>query len=155
MWRQETRRRKDHLHSPCFEALRFIMFADGRDNTCDTIGNGSELAIFELKLGGRIAKIFRPANICGESRGTDKCFRWHATSIEAVAAQRFFLNERHARAKLRRTTGNHQSGRATANHDQVVVTHNTSLRSRPSASSVMRRDSPPHAEKTNTIHETT
>src|SRR5258705_7656440 len=101
MWRLETRRRKYHLNTPCFEALRFIMFADGRDNTRDTICNGSEQAIFEVKIGGRIAKILRPANICGKASRANKSFRRYATCIEAIATQGFLFDQGHSRSELR------------------------------------------------------
>src|SRR5262245_46436361 len=99
------------------------MFADGFDHAGHPIGNRSETAIFECEGVGGETKGCCSTHIGGESSGTNKGLGGDTTCKEAVTTQRSLFNESHAGTQLRRTARNHQTGRATAYDDEVVIIH--------------------------------
>src|SRR5215472_12570510 len=123
MRREKAWRGKDDIHTPSFKSLRLVVFANRLDDACNSISDRSKVSVLEFERRSGDAEINCLTNISRKPSRADESLRRNATGVEAVTAKSFFLNEGDPRAKLRRAAGNHQSGRATSNNDQVITAH--------------------------------
>src|SRR5690349_20301846 len=96
------------------------MLADGFNDAFHSIRDRRERVVFEFEGTRSKAEILCSPNIRGKPGGADKCLRWDAPGVKTIASKSFLLNQRHAGAKLSRTSSNYKPGGTTTNDDDLV-----------------------------------
>lgn len=83
---------ENQFNAESLEAFRRVAFADGCDDACDAISDGSKIIVFELPLHLLKAETFRALDIGGKSRRANQSFRRHAACEQAIAAKCLSFN---------------------------------------------------------------
>ena len=105
---------EQHIDPEAAEAFGRIMRFDGGDGAADGgAGLGPVDCLATMRASG----------------GSDQRLGWHATGVEAFAAEQVPFDEQGTGTQLRRTAGGHKAGCTAADDDEIIIWGSHGLRS--------------------------